>query len=65
MAYKLVVTQEFHDRPHGRVLKPGDHIFDQGHVGRLSEERERNCVRVAMTAEEEARHLPKPAKSEK
>ena len=56
MAYKLVVVKEFHDRPHGRLLKPGDHIFDQGHVSRLSDERERNCVRVAMTAEEEKRH---------
>ena len=61
MAFKLVVTKEFHDRPHGRVLKPGDHIFDQDHVARLSVERERNTVRVAMTAAEEAKHLSKPA----
>ena len=63
MAYKLVVSHEFHDRALNRVMKPGDHIYHQGHVERLSEERERNCVRVVMTPEEEAEHLAKPAKS--
>ena len=63
MAYKLVVVREFHDRPHGRVLKPGEHIYHQEHVARLSDERERNCVRVAMTPDEEKQRAFVPAVS--
>lgn len=55
---KLVCTaQHFHDPVLGRLVHRGEQITNQDEVARLMEEREREFVRVTMSAEEEAAEM--------